>query len=66
MWVLMENGNAINNEDGSELYTSLGIDGIIRVYHDTKPIFFCKNVSDAKNFIKNEVILRNEKLGVSR
>lgn len=60
MWVLMENGGAINNDTGEEIYMNLGRDGLVRVHHDMKIIYACHSVSAAKNFIDEYVQKKNE------
>ena len=55
MWVLMENGGAINNDTGEEIYTNFGHDGLIRVYRDKKIISAYHSVSAANNFIEEYV-----------
>ena len=61
MWVIMENGNAINNKTGDELYIDYGKDGLYRVRRNHQILDTEKTGVDAKEFIKKYVEKENEK-----
>ena len=52
MWVIMQDGSAIDNKPGDEMYMNLGSDAITRVYFNDKVINIFSSVADAWNFIK--------------
>ena len=54
MWVVLENGNAINNVTGEEMYMDR-FNGITYVYRDHKKIGFFASNSEAIDFIKKRV-----------
>ena len=63
MWVLMENGGAIDNNTGEEIYMNLGGDGLVRVYRDQKVIAVHRTVRAAKFFIEDFVQQENNPEG---
>ena len=52
MWVIMQDGSAIDNKTGDEMYMNFGSDAITRVYFNDKVINIFSSVADAWNFIK--------------
>ena len=57
----MENGNAINNDSGEEIYTIFSPDGLFRVYRDNKVINTCLSLINANEYIRRLVDKLNEK-----
>ena len=55
MWVLMQDGSAIDNDNGDEMYVDLGADGIVRVYRNEKVVASFTSIPAARNFIKHFV-----------
>ena len=54
MWVVMDDGNAVENRTGDELYTDY-IKGIVNVYRNEKKIAWFTSLPDARAFIKKTV-----------
>jgi len=55
MWKFDEYGNATNMETGTEIYSVICPDGLIRVYKDSKILAVFHHLADAEKFIKNYV-----------
>lgn len=55
MWIVKDNGEAIDDVTGDEIYYELHSDGLIRVYKNHRPIYFSGNVARAQEFIKKLV-----------
>ena len=55
MWIVMNNGSAVENVPGDEIYYELCSDGLVRVYKNHRPIYFSGSVADAQEFIKKLV-----------
>lgn len=55
MWEFDNYGNATNMETGTEIYSAVCPDGLIRVYKDSKILAVFRHLADAEKFIKNHV-----------